>query len=199
MLPSDNESSKRNSPKEFYKKLSTQVRWNNLAQGQYAAITIATARMSASSFTERNLAGTSRHQANTPLDSNDSIIVGNPQHGIYVSQASMEKIPRKEAKNYALKLFQLLFSREEAETSSVEGKGDTLKKLNPNRMDALRESTKTQFHSKWAEIEASINCKGRMMVNGRQRNSGEQGNGDKTSRLVYLLRPTGEVLEEQLR
>ncbi|KAL9960702.1 hypothetical protein ACROYT_G034189 [Oculina patagonica] len=30
-----------------------------------------------------------------------------------------------------------------------------------------------------------------------QRNSGEQGNGDKTSRRVYLLRPT--VLEEQLR
>ncbi|KAL9976999.1 hypothetical protein ACROYT_G014354 [Oculina patagonica] len=80
-----------------------------------------------------------------PVDSNDSIMVGNPQHGIYVSRASMEKIPRKEAKNYALKLFQLLFSREEAETCSVEGKGDMLKKLNPNRMNALRESTKTQF------------------------------------------------------
>ncbi|KAL9976726.1 hypothetical protein ACROYT_G014053 [Oculina patagonica] len=36
-------------------------------------------------------------------------------------------------------------------------------------------------------------------INDVQRNSGEQGNGDKTSRRVYLLRPTGEVLEEQLR
>lgn len=105
-----------------------------------------------------------------PVDPNDSIMVGNPKHGIYVSRASMEKIPCKEAKNYALKLFQLLFSREEAGTSSVEGKGDMLKKLDPNRMDALRENTKNQFPSepiKWAEIEASINCKCRMVRNGR--------------------------------
>ena len=80
-----------------------------------------------------------------PEDPTDSIIVGNPQHGIYVSRARMEKLPCKEAKNYALKLFQLLFSREEAGTSSVEGKGDMLKKLDPKRMDALRENTKTQF------------------------------------------------------
>ena len=57
----------------------------------------------------------------------------------------MGKLPCKEAKNYALKLFQLLFSREEAGTSSVEGKGDMLKKLDPNRMDALRENTKSSF------------------------------------------------------
>ena len=56
---------------------------------------------------------------------------------LYVSRARMEKLPCKEAKNYTLKLFQLLFSREEAGTSSVEGKGDMLKKLDPNRMDAL--------------------------------------------------------------
>ena len=105
-----------------------------------------------------------------PVDPNDSIIVGNPQHGIYVSRARMEKLPCKETKNYALKLFQLLFSREEAGTSSVEGKGDMLKKLDPNQMDALRENTKTQFPNepiKWADIEGSINCKCRMVRNGR--------------------------------
>ena len=105
-----------------------------------------------------------------PVDPDDSIVVGNPQHGIYISRARMEKLPCKEAKNYVLKLFQLLFSREEAGASSVEGKGDMMKKLDPNRMDALRENTKTKFPNepiKWAEIEASINCKCRMVRNGR--------------------------------
>ena len=49
-------------------------------------------------------------------------MVGNGQHGIYVSWASMVKIPSKKAKNYALKLFELLFSREEVGTFSIEGK-----------------------------------------------------------------------------
>ena len=34
-----------------------------------------------------------------PMDPNDSIMVGKPQHSIYVSQASMDKIPHEKAKN----------------------------------------------------------------------------------------------------
>ena len=100
----------------------------------------------------------------------DNIMLGNPQHGIYVSKAKLEKLPKEKAKNYALKLFVLLFSREEARTSSIEGKGTQLKKLDLNRIEALKESTKKQFPSeniKWSEIESSINCKCRMVRNGR--------------------------------
>ena len=105
-----------------------------------------------------------------PVDPNDNIMVGNPQHGIYVGKARLDKIPSEKAKNYALKLFEILFSREEAGTASIEGKGDKLKQLDLNRMEALRECTKKQFPDetiKWAEIEASINCKCRMVRNGR--------------------------------
>ena len=97
-------------------------------------------------------------------------MIGNPQHGIYVSQSNMDKIPSEKAKNYALKLFELLFSREEAGASSTEGRGEQLKKLDPKRMDALRERTRQQFPTetiKLGEINASINCKCRMVRNGR--------------------------------
>ena len=82
----------------------------------------------------------------------------------------MDKIPREKAKNCALKLFEILFSREEAGTSSIEGKSDKLKQLNLNRMDALRKCTKKKFPTetiKWAEIEASINFKCRLVRNER--------------------------------
>ena len=104
------------------------------------------------------------------MDPHDNIMVGNPQHGIYIGKARMDKIPSEKTKNYAIKLFEILFSREEAGTSSIEGKGDKLKQLDLNRKDALRECTKKQFPTetiKWAEIEASINCKCRMVRNGQ--------------------------------
>ncbi|KAL9978615.1 hypothetical protein ACROYT_G016151 [Oculina patagonica] len=47
------------------------------------------------------------------------------------------------------------------------------------------------------KLDVGIHIRDFPMFFDRQRNSGEQGNGDKTSRRVYLLRPT--VLEEQLR
>ena len=85
-------------------------------------------------------------------DPNDSIMIGNPQHGIYVSQSSMDKIPSEKAKNYALMLFELLFSREEAGASSTEGRGEQLKKLEPKRMYALRERTRQQFPTKTIKL-----------------------------------------------
>lgn len=34
------------------------------------------------------------------MDPPDNVMVGNPQHGIYVSKARMDKIPSEKAKDY---------------------------------------------------------------------------------------------------
>ena len=61
--------------------------------------------------------------------------------------------------------------REEAKLGSVEGKGDKLLKLDPNRMAAVRECTEMSFPAdenlKWTEIKKSIDEKCRMVRNNR--------------------------------
>ncbi|XP_031553836.1 uncharacterized protein LOC116290862 [Actinia tenebrosa] len=44
----------------------------------------------------------------------DLVMLGNPKHGICVNKDTLSKISNTKAKNYALKLFEVLFSREEA-------------------------------------------------------------------------------------
>ena len=81
------------------------------------------------------------------------------------------KSQRAVQNDFALKLFELVFSREEAKLGSVEGKGDKLLKLDPNRIAAVRECTEMSFPAdenlKWTEIKKSIDEKCRMVRNNR--------------------------------
>ena len=83
----------------------------------------------------------------------------------------MDQISKSSQKLFVLKLFELVFSREEAKLGSVEGKGYKLLKLDPNRMAAVRECTEMSFppdeNLKWTEIKKSIDEKCKMVRNNR--------------------------------
>ena len=74
-------------------------------------------------------------------------------------------------KGFALKLFELLFRKDEAKTGSVEGKGEKLLKLDPNRIAAVKECTELTFSGnenvEWATIKKCIDEKCRMVRNDR--------------------------------
>ena len=55
-----------------------------------------------------------------------------PTQGVFVAQQKVEKLPKSTLKLFAFKLFELVFSREEAKMGSVEGKANKLCKLDPN-------------------------------------------------------------------
>jgi len=99
------------------------------------------------------------------------MLIGSPSRGVYVLKKKVEQLPKHTAKGFALKLFELVFSRDEAKTGSVEGKGDKLLKLDPNRIAAVKECTELTFSAnenvEWAIIKKCIDVKCRMVRNDR--------------------------------
>lgn len=99
------------------------------------------------------------------------VLIGSPSRGIYVKKAQIETIKSECPKRHALKLFEILFARQEAKASSLEGKGDRLSKLDGNRVFALKEHIEQKFASNpkynWPEIKKAIDEKCRMVRNNR--------------------------------
>lgn len=106
-------------------------------------------------------------------DKQSTMLIGSPSRGVslYVLKKKVEQLPKHTAKGFALKLFELVFSRDEAKTGSVEGKGDKLLKLDPNRIAAVKECTELTFSAnenvEWAIIKKCIDEKCRMARNDR--------------------------------
>ena len=101
-----------------------------------------------------------------------TVLVGSPSRGVYVLKKKMELLPKSTTpKLFALKLFELVFNREEARGGSAEGKGRQLNQLDPNRMAAVKEHTERMFLGedsfKWVEIKRGIDEKCRMVRNNR--------------------------------
>ena len=114
----------------------------------------------------------SPNQLQKPSNEREStMLIGSPSRGLYEAKKTVDQISKSSPKRFALKLFELVFSREEAKLSSVEGKGDKLLKLDPNLMAAVRECTEMSFPAdenlKWTEIKKSIDEKCRMVTNNR--------------------------------
>ena len=78
-------------------------------------------------------------------DSDVTILVGSASRGIYLSKKKVDLLSRSSPKLFALKLFELVFRREEAKEGSVEGKGEKLHQLDPNRLAAVRKHTERMF------------------------------------------------------
>ena len=95
------------------------------------------------------------------------MLVGSPSRGVYVQTSKIDLIKTGQPKLFALKLFELVFRREEAKVGSVEGKGEKLSQLDPNRIAAIREETEKRFgvDSVWQEIKKAIDEKCRMVRN----------------------------------
>ena len=64
-------------------------------------------------------------------DSNDTILVGCASRGIYLSKKKVDLVSRSSPNFFALKLFELVFRREEAKEGSIEGKREKLHQLKP--------------------------------------------------------------------
>ena len=114
----------------------------------------------------------SLNQLQKPSNEREStMLIGSPSRGVYVAKKNVDQISKSSPKRFALKLFELVFSREEAKLGSVEGKGDKLLKLDPNRIAAVRECTEMSFPAdenlKWTEIKKSIDEKCTMVRNNR--------------------------------
>ena len=61
------------------------------------------------------------------VDNSDvTILVGSTSRRIYLSKKKVDLLSRSSPKLFALKLFELVFRREEAKEGSVEGKGEKL-------------------------------------------------------------------------
>ena len=102
-------------------------------------------------------------------DSNDTILVGSASRGIYLSKKKVDLVSRSSPKLFALKLFELVFRREEAKEGSIEGKGEKLLQLDPNRLAAIREHTERMFPDEfnWPVIKKALDEKCRMVRNNR--------------------------------
>ena len=104
-------------------------------------------------------------------DKPSTMLIGSPSRGVYVLRKKVEQLPKNTPKGFALKLFELVFSRDEAKTGSVEGKGEKLLKLDPNRIAAVKECTELTFSAnenvEWATIRKCIDEKCRMVRNDR--------------------------------
>lgn len=105
------------------------------------------------------------------VDKQSTVRIGSPSRGVYVLSKKVEQLPKNTPKGFALKLFELVFSRDEAKTGSIEGKGDKLLKLDPNRIAAVKECTELTFSAnenvEWATIRKCIDEKCRMVRNDR--------------------------------
>ena len=60
-----------------------------------------------------------------------SMLLGSPSRGVYVQNSKMDLIKTNHPRLFALKLFELVFRRDEAKEGSVEGKGGKLSQLDP--------------------------------------------------------------------
>jgi hypothetical protein len=102
----------------------------------------------------------------------EQVLVGSASRGVYVKANHLRGITTKIPTNYTLKLFELVFSRNEAFASSVEGKGEKLTQLDPNRMMAIYEQTLRRFKDSdtkcsWETTKKVIDSKCRMVRNNR--------------------------------
>ena len=99
------------------------------------------------------------------------VLIGSSSRGVYVKKDKLELIKTNLPKRFALKLFELVFRREEAKDGSVEGKGEKLSRLDPNRLAAIKEETERRFAQDntyaWPEIKKAIDEKCRMVRNNR--------------------------------
>ena len=102
-------------------------------------------------------------------DSDVTILVGSASRGICLSKKKVDFISRSSPKLFVLKLFELVFRREEAKEGSVEGKGEKLHQLDPNRLAAVREHTERMFPNEvnWPTVKKAIDKKCRMVCNNR--------------------------------
>ena len=102
-------------------------------------------------------------------DSDVTILVGSASRGIYLSKKKVDLLSRSSPKLFALKLFELVFRREEAKEGSVESKGEKLHQLDPNRLAAVREHTERMFPNEvnWPTVKKAIDKKCRMVRNNR--------------------------------
>ena len=125
---------------------------------------------SVSSDQENKAKRTIQKQSESPEDT-CTMLIGDPSRGIYVSKKKLELLPKSSPRLFALKLFELVFNREEAKEGSVEGKGEKLSQLDPNRMAVVKEQTERTFprdnNLKWVEIKKAIDEKCRMVRNKR--------------------------------
>lgn len=104
------------------------------------------------------------------VDNSDvTILVGSASRRIYLSKKKVDLLSRSSPKLFALKLFELVFRHEEAKEGSVEGKGEKLHQLDPNRLSAVREHTERMFPNEvnWPTIKKAIDEKCRMVRNNR--------------------------------
>ena len=104
------------------------------------------------------------------VDNSDvTILVGSASRRIYLSKKKVDLLSRSSSKLFALKLFELVFRREEAKEGSVEGKGEKFHQLDPNRLSAVREHTERKFPNEvnWPTIKKVIDEKCRMVRNNR--------------------------------
>ena len=102
-------------------------------------------------------------------DSDVTILVGSASRGICLSKKKVDFFSRSSPKLFVLKLFELVFRREEAKEGSVEGKGEKLPQLDPNRLAAVREHTERMFPNEvnWPTVKKAIDKKCRMVRNNR--------------------------------
>ena len=102
-------------------------------------------------------------------DSDVTILVGSASRGIYLSKKKVDFLSRSSPKLFVLKLFELVFRREEVKEGSVEGKGEKLHQLDPNRLAAVREHTERMFPNEvnWPTVKKAIDKKCRMVRNNR--------------------------------
>ena len=104
------------------------------------------------------------------VDNSDvTILVGSASRGIYLSKKKVDFLSRSSPKLFVLKLFELVFRREEVKEGSVEGKGEKLHQLDPNRLAAVREHTERMFPNEvnWPTVKKAIDKKCRMVRNNR--------------------------------
>ena len=104
------------------------------------------------------------------VDNSDvTILVGSASRGIYLSKKKVDFLSRSSPKPFVLKLFELVFRREEAKEGSVEGKGEKLHQLDPNRLAAVREHTERMFPNEvnWRTVKKAIDKKCRVVRNNR--------------------------------
>ena len=87
----------------------------------------------------------------------NGVLIGSSSRGVCVKKDKLELIETNLPKRFALKLFEPVFRREEAKDGSVEGKGEKLSRLGPNRFAAIREETEKRFAQDntytWPEIK----------------------------------------------
>ena len=102
-------------------------------------------------------------------DCDVTILVGSASRGIYLSKKKVDFLSRSSPKPFVLKLFELVFRREEAKEGSVEGKGEKLHQLDPNWLAAVREHTERMFPNEvnWRTVKKAIDKKCRVVRNNR--------------------------------